>query len=405
MASELIIQLQKKDKTFSCEKYDNLPSPKSAYIAICHTDTIQSAQYANELKRKLISSITDLECNFIKSQPPCGGQGTIFNNCMALSIPDNLKLLIVVSDSKSKNFANPSVLNWQHTTLPVLKFGNHCTLPKPFCIPNAVFWNKSIDEVIPTIFGLVGISEEAQRVFISYRRKDTSALAEQLFDRLNHEGFEVFLDRFSINPSINFQNRLYQELSDKAMVLLIESPDYNNSNWVQYEIDFAKKYRLGILAINTDNSPKVLSVDEEYRRNVSLNASRILDTASLDALVVEIKQQHSIALYRMRNYLSTNIIAALRNQGATTNVDNKGFISVSNRTGTTEYKIWATPRPPKVNDYHYTDVSNPVGEKVIVGPEFREQKKEVLNTWLSQKSVVRFYNEGEILNLTNLVNT
>ncbi|WP_247234614.1 toll/interleukin-1 receptor domain-containing protein [Telluribacter sp. SYSU D00476] len=403
MASELIIQLQTQHGTFSCEKFDNFPSPKSAYVAICFTDNTASEQLAIHLKTELIRSIANLNNNFIISQPPCGGLAVRFNGCQALGIPDNLKLLIVVSDGMSSSLAEPTLLSWQHTVLPVLKIGNPYSLPHPFNIPNAVFWKANIDEVIPTIFGLVGISEEDQKIFISYRRSDTSDFAEQLFDRLNHEGFDVFLDRFSINPSVNFQNRLYQELADKAMVLLIESPNYQNSQWVQYEIDFAKKYRLGILAINVDNSPKVLSIDDEFRRNIVLNTSKKMNANLLDTLIIDIKQQHSIALYRMRNYLTTNIIAALQNVGANSNVDGLGFITVTNKKGNHTYKIWATPRPPRIDDYHYSDISKLPGDKIIIGPEFMEEKREMINRWLSQKSVVDFYTEGRILDLCNIV--
>lgn len=403
MASELIIQLQNQDGTFICEKFDNFPSPKSAYIAICYTDNSISEQLAIDLKTDLINSIANLGSSFIISHPPCGGHAVGFNSCQALGIPDNLKLLIVVSDGMSNTFAEPTVLNWQHSILPVLKGGNPYTLPTPFNVSNAVFWKTSIAEVIPAIFGLTGISEEDQKIFISYRRIDTSDFAEQLFDRLSHEGFEVFLDRFSINPSVNFQNRLYQELADKAMVLLVESSNYQDSEWVQYEIDFAKKYRLGILAINPDNSPKVPSIDDEFRRNIIFNASKKMNENSLDALILDIKQQHSIALYRMRNYLTTNIISALQNTGATSSIDSHGFINVHNQIGDNNYRIWATPRPPKVDDYHYSDNSGLPGNKIIIGPEFMEEKRESLNKWLSQKSVVDFYNEGQILSLCSTI--
>jgi len=404
MASELIIQLQNKDGSFNCEKFDHLPSPKSVYIAICFTDNSQSERLAIDLKTKLITSITNLESNFISSQPPCGGIAVGFNGCQAIGIPDNLKLLIVVSDGVSNTFAEPSVLNWTQTTLPVVQLGNHVNLPNPFNIFNAVFWKNSIDEVIPTIFGLIGISEEDQRIFISYRRDDTTVFADQLFDRLNHEGFDVFLDRFSINPAVNFQNRLYQELADKAMIVFLESPTFLSSPWIQLEIAFAKKYRLGLLALNVDSSIQIPAIDNEYRIAVSLSAkTKQIDSAALDNLVIEIRQRHAVALYRMRNYLNSNIVAALESKGATTSFDNNGFISVADKAGKLKYKIWTTPRPPKVNDYHYSDISHASVEKVIVGPEFKEHKREQVNTWLSQKSVVKYYNEGEILSLTNLI--
>jgi hypothetical protein len=403
MASELIIQFQNQNGTFTCEQFDNFPSPQSAYIAICYPDNTISEQWASDLKTALIDSIMHLNTGFSPSTPPCGGSARSFNSCMALEIPDNLKLLIIVSDGKSSVFTEPAVLNWRYTVLPVLKTGSRNILPSLLHIPNAEFWKTTIKEIIPTIFGLVGISERDQKIFISYRRADTTDFAQQLFDRLSHEGFEVFLDRFSIRPSINFQNRLYQELADKAMVLLIESPTYQDSKWVQYEIDFAKTHRLGIFAINTDKSPKVPSIDDDRRKNVDLNNKRELDNNSLDDLIVEIKQRHSIALYTMRNYFITNITEALHNLGAKSSIDNRGFICVNDRKGTRDYKIWATSRPPQLEDYHYSDISHLSGDKIIVGPGFMEEKREVINKWLSQKSIVNFYNEGEILDLCNKI--
>lgn len=404
MASELIIQLQNKDGSFNCEKYNHLPTPKSVYIAICYTDTNRSEQLAKDLKTKLISSIANLESDFSSAQPPCSGSVKPFGGCQALAISDNLKLLIVVSDGTTSSIVNSSLLSWSDTILPVLKVGSPVILPPPFNAPQVAFWSTDIEEVIPSIYGVIGVSDEDQRIFISYRRTDTAELAEQLFDRLNHEGFEVFLDRFSIRPGVNFQNRLYQELADKAMVIFLESPSFLDSEWVKLEIAFAKKYRLGLLALNINASKKIISIDDEYRRSISVSGiTGRLSTSNLDSLVNDIKQQHSIALYRMKNYLNNNIIAALQSKGASTSFDSNGFISVTDKAGKLEYKIWATARPPMINDYHYSDISHTTGVKIIFGPEFREEKREVLNTWLSKKSAVDYYNEGEIMNLINLI--
>ena len=329
----------------------------------------------------------------------------VLMNCYARAVTDNLKLLVVISDGTSSTFVNNAVLKWPYDILPVVQFQQQVTIPSPLNIPQAARWRTDIRRSnSDAIFGLIGISDEDQRIFISYKRSDTTALAGQLFDRLNHEGFEVFLDQFSIRPSVNFQNRLYQELADKAMVIFLESPDFLSSSWVQLEIGFAKKYQLGLLALNVNNSPKIPSIDNEYRTNISLQPSTgLLNIHDLDDVSTTIKQHHSLALYTKRNYLTSNIIAALKNNGATTSIDNNGFINVVNKVGNLNYKIWATPRPPKVNDYHYADITHASGEKIIVGPEFRELKRETLNKWLMQKSSVTFFNEGQILDLTNLI--
>jgi len=405
MASELVIQLQNGNGDFSCEKYDNLPSSKSAYIAICFTDNYQSEQYAISLKKNLINFIKKFESSFNIGTPPCGGQIINFGHCKSLSILDNLKLLIVVSDGTSNNFINQCVLNWSHNILPVFPFGKSVNLPDPFNKKNAIFWKKDIDEVLPFIIGKIGISTEDQKIFISYRRTETESIAIQLFNRLSHEGFDVFLDRFSIEPAVNFQVRLYQELADKAMVVFLESPDFLNSEWIKLEVAFAKQYRLGLLALNIDNAPKIQSIDDEFRMFLTKNLDFIyqeLTSQAIDNLIVNIKYQHSIALYRKKNYLSQCVLEALKHKGFNPVIDKNGFIDVSNNIKNVNYKIWSTPRPPKINDYHHTDISNNFDKKIIVGPEFMENDREVLNNWLSQKTAIDFYNEGQILELSNL---
>ena len=91
MASELVTQLQNSNGDFSCEKYDNLPSSQSAYIAICFTNNYLSEQYALNLKDNLIKFISKLEISFIKGTPPCGGSGIGFGDCQALSMANRIE--------------------------------------------------------------------------------------------------------------------------------------------------------------------------------------------------------------------------------------------------------------------------------------------------------------------------
>ena len=118
---------------------------------------------------------------------------------------------------------------------------------------NAKSWSGSIREIIPAVMSRADITSEITRIFISYRRLETLPVALQLFDRLTHEGFDVFLDRFSIPPGYDFQRRLNQELEDKSMVILLESASLKDSKWTQHEIDFAKRFRLGLACVRMPN--------------------------------------------------------------------------------------------------------------------------------------------------------
>lgn len=400
MKSDLIIRMQNIDGKFRCERFESLPSPQSVYIAICFTDNQGSLKLANQLKTVLIERLRTLNNGVRELEPLCSPNSRDsvgINQCQSVRAPETLKLLIVVSDGNTNVFQNQAILQWKFKVLPVLKEGTNVTLPSPLNTPNAVFWKKDVVEVVPAILAIIGVSPEERKLFISYRRSDTSDFAEQLFDTLGHEGFEVFLDRFSINPGVNFQERLFQELADKAMILLIESPSYLQSQWVQYEIDFAKKYRLGIFAIHVAGSPKTLTIDDEYRFSINLNTAMVVDSHDLSRLVNEVNTKHSMFLYRKRAYLSESIFQALKFYGCDPSFDAYGFITVENKDRTIKYKILAAPRPASLNDYYLVECSGFNDKKVLISPKFMESHRDVVNSWLSRKSEVDFFEEGSIL--------
>jgi TIR domain len=65
---------------------------------------------------------------------------------------------------------------------------------------------------------------EDRRVFISYAHADGGPIAERLFDLLTRLRFDVFLDRFRRNPGVDFIERIADELADKAMIAVVETP-------------------------------------------------------------------------------------------------------------------------------------------------------------------------------------
>ncbi len=85
---------------------------------------------------------------------------------------------------------------------------------------NVSLWSRDISESIHDILYVAGL-DRARRLFISYIRKDSTPLAEQLFEELTKRSFEVFLDRFGVPPGADFQAQLTEELADKSMVLVL----------------------------------------------------------------------------------------------------------------------------------------------------------------------------------------
>ena len=101
--------------------------------------------------------------------------------------------------------------------------------------------------------------------------------------------FDVFLDRFAVEPGVDFQRRLDEDLGDKAFVLLLESPELRQSRWVRHEILYAHSRRIEILALTlpgTASSELVPTIDDAFR--LRLDPSDLSDdgTLSLDGLAL-----------------------------------------------------------------------------------------------------------------------
>lgn len=112
-----------------------------------------------------------------------------------------------------------------------------------------------VDGLVRHVFRLVGLCEADRRVFLSYRREDGSRLADGLREKLLSAGWDVFLDRFSIEVAEDFQRRLDLELADKAFVLLLETPDAKNSRWAEREITFALRHGLALMTLELPTLP------------------------------------------------------------------------------------------------------------------------------------------------------
>jgi len=156
------------------------------------------------------------------------------------------------------------------TSLPeALRFRATTVLPHGLGLFQAHFWKSDPGEVAAAVFSAAGITTDDYRVFISYRRGEGQSLADQLFDELNRRNFEVFLDQFRIDPGVNFQERLTEELARKSMVVLLETKTIDQSRWVGHEVVYAVKNRLGLLAVQVSDGVSRPEVDNRRRIEVA----------------------------------------------------------------------------------------------------------------------------------------
>jgi hypothetical protein len=102
-----------------------------------------------------------------------------------------------------------------------------------------------IGELAGLILEALGLQRSKRKIFISYARKDSSEVAQQLRTAFMARWYSVFLDTISIRPGAVFQDELLQELADSDVVVLLNSPSIKNRPYVQKEIAFADQAGVG----------------------------------------------------------------------------------------------------------------------------------------------------------------
>jgi len=82
-----------------------------------------------------------------------------------------------------------------------------------------------------------GLLRERRRLFISYRRAETSVVAAQLYEALDAAGCDVFLDTHGVlRPGEPFQDILWHRLADTDVALVLDSPGFIASRWTEEEV-------------------------------------------------------------------------------------------------------------------------------------------------------------------------
>ena len=106
-----------------------------------------------------------------------------------------------------------------------------------------------IEKYINYAFESMRLLRENRKLFISYRRTDSSAVANQLFDAFVRNNYDVFLDTYSINPAKNFQEELHHRMTDCDVLIQLYTNDFKNSKWCNEEIISANQKQIGVVEI------------------------------------------------------------------------------------------------------------------------------------------------------------
>ena len=347
-----LIQLHTPNRQ-ACSSWSTLSGSAVTQIVITSSGTA-SEQEAQDLYDALLVQVR--EGGARRETTPCGdtfGPGP--QGCWATSHTGAVRRVLVwVADA---TIAPPSIDPLTATpryqvVLPLLPAGgNAAGLPPGIAAALARYYQPSqiAVDAMPEVLVASGLGLDGFRIFISYRHADCTTAAEQLFDALSHQQFDVYLDRFRTAAGTNFIERIRFELADKACVLLLDSRDVAKSDWVKGEYATARKYRLGLMAIDLPGGRKTFG---RIATRIQLNdpnpgafdkATQLAD-AEIDAAVAFVRSNYAVEMSRRLRFQRDLILAVARRAGAACRLRPDGSFDVAG--GRKQYVVAATARPP-----------------------------------------------------------
>lgn len=105
-------------------------------------------------------------------------------------------------------------------------------------------------EVITTaLLESAALIPRQRRVFLSYRRVESTEVALQLYAALSARQYDVFLDTHGIHSGEHFQEVLWQKLCDSDVMVYLDTPGYFDSRWTGAEFARATLRGLSVLRV------------------------------------------------------------------------------------------------------------------------------------------------------------
>ncbi|WAH55901.1 toll/interleukin-1 receptor domain-containing protein [Pseudomonas silvicola] len=114
---------------------------------------------------------------------------------------------------------------------------------------NGVAMNQSPAILASCLLEASSLIPRQRRVFLSYRRKESTEAALQLYSELCARQYDVFLDTHGILPGEHFQEVLWQRLCDSDVLVYLDSSGYFKGRWTELEFERASLRKLAMLRV------------------------------------------------------------------------------------------------------------------------------------------------------------
>lgn len=251
--------------------------------------------------------------------------------------------------------------------IPIVEDINNFPLEIPELLQpiNGTSLNRtSIDGLVSTIMEGFGLLRMSRRLFISYKRAESTALAIQLYEELDSIGFDVFIDTHSVRKGIDFQEELWHRLADSDVVVLIDTPKFRESKWTSAELGQASAMSVGIYQLiwpgHSPENDTGFCVSKQLHNKDFNNLGAPDKTSTVNDVVIKeiknvVESLRARNLAARQNLLIKNFLLTANNSGRSATLQPEKFIVYKTALGI-EHVVIPAVGVPDAYSFHYHDI-------------------------------------------------
>lgn len=225
-----------------------------------------------------------------------------------------------------------------NAVLPIFYDSFSTEIPKLLENQNGILYDftKNI-KIVNLILESFGKLRNTRKVFISYRRDESTSIAIQLYEALEKNNFDVFLDTHSIKQGEPFQDELWHRMTDCDVIVLLNTPDFLTSYWCKEEIAEASAKQIGVIQLiwpnhKLSNSSEFCFPTQLYETNFidgifnDKNKSKLKEEF-IDDLVMKVESARARNLAARQDNLITEFTNIANKYGKKVNIQPERFIT------------------------------------------------------------------------------
>jgi hypothetical protein len=203
--------------------------------------------------------------------------------------------------------------------------------------------SNDIESLVSSILEGLSLLRILRRLFISYKRDESSSVAIQLFEQFEKSGFDVFLDTHSIRPGEPFQEELWHRMADTDVVIMLNTPNFMKSQWTTKELAQANAMSIGVVQLIFPNqklereaelSIPIQLTYKDFDNCIFGTSTKSLTVTSIQSIISQVESIRARSLGARQDNIISEFISFAHKLNVNVQLQPEKFITVTKTDGT-----------------------------------------------------------------------